>query len=157
MKIKNKFSATFLYSFILIAWSLLSTIFFLKVFGIKLGQEQSKIFSSRITEFFVTVLFAPIIETLIFQTILYYIITESLSKYKTNIKNNSFIIISGVLFGLSHYFNVFLLGSAIIAGIILGVAFVDFKNKNNIFITSVLIVVVHSLFNFYVFLIKIIF
>lgn len=100
--------------------------------------------TSLITIFFVSVVIAPMIETIIFQWLVY--------KVFSWLKNNQLFYIyltSAALFGLIHTYNIFAVMDAFIAGLIFIHYFhINFKNSTNSFMHVFLL---HASFNFYAF------
>jgi len=79
--------------------------------------------------FFLTVIIAPLFETLIFQ----FLIIELLYFFK--VKNNSIIIISTVLFAISHNYNIVYILAIIFPGLMYATYYLYLKiNKKNGFI-----------------------
>ena len=103
-----------------------------------------------------TCLISPIIETIIFQIILIKITYLSIRESQianTYISKVLSIIISALIFGLSHFYNTFYIISMIIFGIYLGIFYYHSLNNNIKPIYS--IVIVHSLYNFTVIILQI--
>jgi membrane protease YdiL (CAAX protease family) len=96
--------------------------------------------------FFTTVIFAPIIETLIFQ----FLIIESVLYLfkKLKISNSLFVsvAISGIFFGISHSYNIYYVLVTILLGFLLGFFYLIAKNHKymNAFLT---VCIVHSCSN----------
>lgn len=99
---------------------------------------------SLIDKILTLVIFAPIIETLIFQ----YFIIESLLliRRKIYIPLYLIILVSGIVFGLSHNYNIYYVISTILIGVIYGFFYLiaKFNTRMNAY-TS--IVIVHSFAN----------
>ena len=97
-------------------------------------------FASPIEEFFLVVLFAPIFETLIFQS---FIIKKSL-QYFNNDKVVA-VIISALLFGLTHYYSFPYIIKATIAGALYGLLYFIIKKQNKE--PYIYIALVHATYN----------
>lgn len=97
--------------------------------------------------FFLAVVLAPIIETLIFQLFLYRLIN------KTRINNTSIIIIlMSFAFSQAHWYHWLYVVAAFINGIFLNYFYLyTYKNKNE-FIAVLLTIVLHSTYNLFGFL-----
>ena len=78
------------------------------------------------------ILLAPIIETIIFQVGIYHIlnIIPFFRDY-----NNRIILIGGLIFGLSHAYNIIYIISVIPAGMILMYAYIVRQKKNDAFLS----------------------
>lgn len=153
--IKVNYKSILLYSSILFTWSVGSTIVLLKLLKINLGINQEKLFNSKLTEGLVGIFVIPIVETLIFQTLIFYLCEEMIKDKK--IKFFIFIIIASILFGFSHFYNYYFIVSALVSGIILSYSFLDFYKRFNIFSATIGVSIVHSLSNFLIYIIKLIF
>ncbi len=104
--------------------------------------------TSVFSKLLVTVLFAPILETFIFQHL---IISAFYSK-----KNLKFIVfISALLFGLSHFYNLAYVINTFFTGIVLALSYIlwNYKKINAFWGTAI----IHSLHNMLVILIEILF
>lgn len=104
-------------------------------------------FDSLLEEFVVAVVIAPIIETLIFQ----YAIIETLLNLKVHPWIS--IIISALLFGVSHWYNPIYVIVLTVVGCILAYYYVALRYQNG-FTQISLVVLIHALFNTIVFLDK---
>lgn len=102
-----------------------------------------------LSSFFIASFFGPLIETLLFQLVIYKIIMFfSFKNYNYII----FIVSSSILFGLSHSYNLLTIISGIYSGLILALIFIGFsiKTKYAFFITLLF----HSCYNIYAFIIN---
>ncbi|NFP92699.1 CPBP family glutamic-type intramembrane protease [Clostridium sporogenes] len=99
--------------------------------------------SNFISEFILVIIIAPLIETLIFQ----YSIIKFLRNFNI-LKNNNIIIIliSSILFGLSHPYSLTYIINTTILGIFLSYSFVIYENKNES--PFWVVCAIHSLKNF---------
>lgn len=104
------------------------------------NEPNEKYFSSIKKEFLLIVLIGPIIETFVFQ---YFIIKSSL-KY---INNNKLIaiLVSSLLFGLSHYYSIPYIIKASLAGFLYSMLYFALTEKGKS--PFVYIFLVHSFYN----------
>lgn len=104
-------------------------------------------FENKNEEFFIAVIFAPFLETLIFQ---YVIISYIISK-----KSKAFLLscfVSAILFGLSHYYSAAYILKTFLSGLIFGTLYlVVVKKKAN---AIIVVTIAHALFNFIGFCVK---
>jgi len=103
--------------------------------------------------FMMTIIFMPLIETLIFQTLLY-----NLLILFNSVKNNSFILISisALIFGVSHSFHPFIILQIGIAGFFLMFAYILKSRSRNQFDAYLIVFGIHALRNIVPFIYKII-
>lgn len=96
----------------------------------------------KTTQLFIMFLFAPIIETLLFQTLPVEIVKSFYPKSKFLT-----IFICGCVFGIMHYYHLIYFFMAFIGGLILGTfyLFTEKKGKSAIIYTSIF----HSLYNLF--------
>ncbi|OHC84588.1 MAG: hypothetical protein A2546_07970 [Sphingobacteriia bacterium RIFOXYD2_FULL_35_12] len=98
-------------------------------------------FDSKLEEFFIVVIFAPILETLIFQ---YSIISYILGK-----RPNAYLftcIFSAILFGLSHFYSPEYILKTFFSGLLFGTLYLVVQNKNNN--AFIIVAIAHSIYNF---------
>jgi len=88
------------------------------------------------------ILAAPLIETLIFQFLVIYLLLRF-----TRFPLWIVICISALIFGVLHYYSIFYVFYAFVMGIILAVAFVICKQKKGYFYAFWVVALIHSLFN----------
>jgi membrane protease YdiL (CAAX protease family) len=136
--------------FYLIVSLILFDIFISAIFSFLLfPEEHTNVFDfpSKAEAFFITVLFAPLIETALFQ---YFIISKLIKKF--GYENQLFITtISASLFGLSHYYSMPYIIKAFITGFFYGTLYlVLLKRKKSPFLYVSL---THSIYNLIGFLI----
>jgi Type II CAAX prenyl endopeptidase Rce1-like len=98
-------------------------------------------FESFRERIFVVVLFAPIIETLIFQ---FFVIEKSIKYLKSN--KLTALFLSAILFGLSHHYSIAYISKAFCAGLLFGLLYFVVQNKGRNPILYVTIA--HASFNF---------
>ncbi len=89
-----------------------------------------------------SIIIAPVIETLIFQAGLIYLI----DRFLTN-KITFQIAISSVLFGLFHNYNITYIFFGVFLGVILSTAFILYERKNNWSDAYIAVVFIHALRN----------
>lgn len=112
------------------------------LFGLKISSNYGPHFSSHGIFYVAAVgcVLAPIIETFIFQFSIIRIAktTFGLSSFKA-------IILSSILFGLSHYYNIYYVFFAFLVGIVLSYAFIvrDFEGGKGFF----MVLLLHALRN----------
>lgn len=146
---KKSFFQSFLISFILLIWSLIFAV--ILVDFIDIHSTGFIPFKSRLEELIMIVFVGPVFETLFFQFLIMYQVYES---YKGKNQKIVAIFISSLLFGLSHWYNIYYVMSATIMGLILSSGFCFFKEKTNNISAIFYIIIAHSLFNIFVFIIK---
>ncbi|MDO8997083.1 MAG: CPBP family intramembrane metalloprotease [Sediminibacterium sp.] len=106
-------------------------------------------FDTKFEEFLIVVLFAPLLETLIFQ---YSIISYILGR-----RSNAYLfacIFSAALFGLSHFYSPEYILKTFFSGLIFGTLYLVAQNKNNN--AFIVVAVTHSLYNFIIFFLRLI-
>lgn len=97
---------------------------------------------TKIEKFSIIVIFAPVIETLIFQ----YIPNKILEKLKIKKKALN-IVIPSLLFSLVHYYSPIYIVMTFISGVLLNKFYIECKTKTNIYI--LLTILLHSMYNLY--------
>lgn len=107
-------------------------------------DEIKALQDSKISFFILSILIIPIVETLLYQTLIIRTTSYLLSK----MKYESFsipIIISGLIFGISHFYNITYLINGIIVGIIFAFSYsiLIIRKRNPVF----LVALIHSLVN----------
>ncbi|OYW79516.1 MAG: hypothetical protein B7Z27_05395, partial [Sphingobacteriia bacterium 32-37-4] len=98
-------------------------------------------FDSKVEEFFIAVIFAPILETLIFQ---YFIISYILDK-----RPNAYLFtcfFSAILFGLSHFYSPEYILKTFFSGLLFGTLYLVVQNKNNN--AFIIVTIAHAIYNF---------
>ena len=138
-----------LLSFAIFLFNIQSSWFISKFIGVKLGKLI--VFNSLEEEFFLVVIIAPIIETILFQ---YLIINQVYVSYNGKYKKMIAIAISAICFGLLHLYHFYYFVLATIGGFFFAYFFCYFKKTTNSISAIAYIAIIHSLSNFYVFLIK---
>lgn len=145
---KSEFLDILLISFLHILISLLFSILKL-FFGVNIGIPLSNVeYNEIIGFFFKIVILAPLLETFFFQ----YLPMEYLLRSK-NEKEMKFIVISGLLFGILHYFNRFELSDAVfssLTGILFSYLYLFAKYKK--YSAYFFVCSVHAFYNLYVFI-----
>lgn len=135
-------------SLLLFLWTLISGYLISKYSKIK-TNENIEFFSDELL-FFMVVFAAPIIETLLFQFLPYYLLNEKLKFYNKWI----LILTSGVLFGITHGNDIIIWMFSTVAGFMLMAWFIHFKKFSTYSNTFFLVCLIHSLSNLYVYIIK---
>jgi uncharacterized protein len=138
-----------LFSLIFILGNVIMGLLINKYFAIKISTQVK--FSSNIEAFLMAVLFAPIIETLIFQC---FIIYQTYESYKGGKVKLLAISISALFFGLSHFYSIQYVLFGIIAGYFLGYVFCHFREKTNYVSATLYVTIIHLISNLAVFTIK---
>jgi membrane protease YdiL (CAAX protease family) len=95
-------------------------------------------FSSKWEEFFVACVVAPLLETVLFQQLLF----KLLHRFK--LKHIWIVVIGGLMFGFAHSYNVMYVIDAFFGGMILMSCYILRIRKHPFLITCI----VHALFNF---------
>lgn len=113
-------------------------------------QDSNEAFSqySGKEVFFISIIFAPIVETIIFQYLAFYFLNNILK-----IKNNVIIIfIMSLLFGIAHHYNWIYVVMTFFSGAILNYCFVFFNKEKGLRFSFFITILLHSLYNLYGFL-----
>lgn len=147
---KQYFIKSILVSILFSTCSFLFGFLVFKYFDIILGK-QNDLDYSKIQIFFMLVVIAPIIETLLFQ---YLIINQVFVSYGGKNKKTVAILISSLFFGIIHYYSFFYFLSMSILGLILAYSFCYFKQNANTSSAIFYVILIHSSSNCYAFLIK---
>jgi membrane protease YdiL (CAAX protease family) len=95
-------------------------------------------FSSKWEEFFVACVVAPLLETALFQQLLYKLL------HRFNVKHIWIVVIGGLMFGLAHSYNILYMIDAFFGGMILMACYILRVEKQPFLTTCI----VHALFNF---------
>ena len=142
----NKYCLLFVMIFIDLIFLFIISLSVTLIIGEEAFEVDFLIGQSLVDIFFITVIFAPIIETLIFQ----FLIIESILFLfkKLELSNSLFasVIISGVFFGISHSYNIYYVLVTILLGLLLGIFYLIAKKHTsmNAFLT---VCIVHSCSN----------
>ena len=154
MKIFNKHNP-FIISFIVSIISILYSIISYEILSLfKINEIGGFIFKNDIQKFLISTILGPIFETFLFQFITYYIrkfIYEEFPKKILNPRffNTVYIIISSILFAISHTYSNWYIILMILPGALLSYMFIFFKkNEQNAFIYTSVIHFFHNLFVF---------
>jgi len=92
----------------------------------------------------IIVILAPIIETLVFQ----YLPNKLLNKL--GVKNEFLLVfIPAMIFGLVHFYFWLYAISAFVGGILLNFLYLYIKNKNQIYVSLLIVFLFHSFYNLY--------
>ena len=103
--------------------------------------------SSLLEELVAVVIVAPVLETIIFQ----FIIIEALLKLK--LETLPCIIISALLFGVSHWYNLAYVGVATVVGFVFAYYYLALRHQRN-YNKLTLVILLHALSNLFVFIEK---
>lgn len=103
--------------------------------------------SSSYVVFFVSVLFAPFIETLIFQSLIF-----SVAR-KFNLKDSLIILLSTMLFASIHYYNLAYFLVMIFSGFFYSYTFSQISNRENNFTAFLFVSSIHAANNLVAFLV----
>lgn len=132
-------------------WTIIFSYLINSFTGISLGKQNSNSFNIDFKSYIFIAFIIPFFETFIFQWLVLYQMYES---YKGKFKKQFAILLSSVLFGLSHsYSSGYFIYSAI-AGVFLATIFCYFREKTNWLSAIVYVTVIHSVSNSLVFIIK---
>jgi len=101
---------------------------------------------SRFVIFIVSVIIAPVIETLIYQLAIMEI------SYKFKLKESLAISISSILFGLSHNYNWVYMAVMIFIGFIFAYSYSIIRSKYGTFKATVFVILLHAMANLITFL-----
>lgn len=137
-------------SVLFFTWSILSGLLIYKYTGVSLGKQTGYNYSIAV-DFLLVVLFAPIIETILFQ---YLIVNQVFISYNGKNKKIIAILVSAFCFGIIHLYSFYYFLVTSIGGLLLAYYFCIFKQKVNDISAIFYITLIHSLSNFYIFLIK---
>lgn len=143
----NSLSFIGLFILLSILWSLFYVLILFTI-GIKSNNVNPSVNLSKY--FFKAVVFAPLIETFIFQ----FILIEFLKLF--NLRKNLIILSSGLIFGILHYFNESLFREfafATILGLIFAYSYILLSKKNSLN-SFIGVVIIHAGYNFFVFVLK---
>ena len=151
-----KFSIKLLFQSILLgislcSWSIISSYLLSKLTEISFGNHNSNNINADFKSFSLVVFIAPFLETLIFQWLIIYQTYESCEKGH---KKKLSIVLFSVLFGLSHFYNIYYLISAIGAGILLATSFCHFREKSSWLSAIFYVTLIHSFSNLLIFMMK---
>jgi hypothetical protein len=118
-----------------------------EIFDIK----KTSFYGNEKTAFFLfsIIIIAPIVETLVFQVLIKYLLDfTSLRSIQNKIIYYS--IISGVLFGLTHNYSIVHIIKATIMGVIFMLFYLKTLNKKKLMITIIYISTTHAFWNLFV-------
>lgn len=98
-------------------------------------------------QLFLSVLLAPLLETALFQTLFFEVLFRDRQKRRLTIFG---VILSGVSFGLTHWYSLPYLFMGIVSGIFYAFAYVSFQKRGGS--TFLLVVALHAAYNLIVFI-----
>jgi len=134
------YSFLFLEVFIVLPYLIIINYFKIETGGADLSGK------SIITIYFIGVIFVPLLETLIFQTVIINLVKKAFPKLPI-----ISIIISSVLFGLSHFYSIAYILYTILMGIIFAYSYIlSQKKEYNPFLVVFSIHALHNLTTFIV-------
>ena len=145
---KNEFLISFIWGFILAVWSLFSSFFFYYKLNISIGRNQKDIENDYLAIIFI----APFLETILFNSFVYYI----LIKLKI-VKKWQIIVTSTLLFSVSHFQNLYLIFVTIPVGLLFSTRYYNLSMKYNEFFSTANIIFSHMVMNISILLFKIYF
>jgi membrane protease YdiL (CAAX protease family) len=119
--------------------------------GISLGKQNTNSVNIDFKSYFFVAVIIPLFETFIFQWLIIYQIYES---YKRKYKKQLAILLSSLLFGLSHSYSYHYFIFTTIAGIFLATSFCYFKERTNWLSAFLYVTLIHSVSNSLIFIIK---
>ncbi|WP_187328790.1 CPBP family glutamic-type intramembrane protease [Echinicola rosea] len=102
--------------------------------------------------FMMTVLFAPLLETLIFQLAIIEITLFVFNRFSFPKRTSFAIALSSILFGLSHWYNIYYVGFTVLAGISYAVFYLIARSRKDMngYITATVVHAFSNLFGFIV-------
>ncbi|WP_407485287.1 CPBP family intramembrane glutamic endopeptidase [Elizabethkingia miricola] len=143
---KKTIFSIIIFSIITIALSYaLGNIF--EYFGILEKDLNGPKFNNLTQELFLAILFAPLLETFVFQAVVYYLLKLFDSFFKKYF-GLVYLIISSILFALSHTYSIYYEIGTFFIGLVFAYSFMYFKKESNYPILCVAII--HSLYNSFV-------
>ena len=96
--------------------------------------------------FAAAIVFAPFFETLIFQLLLFF------AGEKLRLSNSHIVIISSILFALSHHTSFAYVVVALLSGLFYNIVYLHIKEKYETVVAFFFIVGIHAIYNFVVWL-----
>ena len=149
MQITNKLKRILIWwgnlQFAPFVWVSLLISYLVFIFYIPVALFLPRIASSADIQFFKiigSIIFAPVIETLIFQAGVIFLLDRFVTK-----KITFQIAISSILFGAFHNYNITYIFSGILFGVVLSTAFIIYERKHNWSDAYIAVVFVHALRN----------
>ncbi|MBP3943807.1 CPBP family intramembrane metalloprotease [Sphingobacteriaceae bacterium WQ 2009] len=150
LKLKNTFDKldlTALFFVFLAIKFFLSWLFGQIIYSVFPNKLSHPLSEAPAYEFFTAiVLFAPIFETFIFQFLFFYL------GEKLKLKSSFIVIISAVLFAISHHTSLAYIVLTLFSGLFYNIIYLKIKNKYKAGIAFLFIVGIHALYNFVVWL-----
>jgi hypothetical protein len=111
-----------------------------EILNINVVDDNSLTFESMQEAFFITVIIVPVIETFLFQ----YLIFTILDYYK--IDKKYIILISGIIFGFTHYYSPFYIFYTIIVGFLYAYIYLLCQLRKEY--PFLIVLMIHGLYNF---------
>jgi membrane protease YdiL (CAAX protease family) len=149
---RKYFFKSLLIGFCLFLFNIVSSYLIHELIGESLGKQNTNAITNDFNSFIFIVLIVPVFETLIFQWLIIYQTYES---YRRENKRQLAILISSILFGLSHSYSVYYILVTTTAGVLLATSFCYFREKTNWLSGIIYVIIIHSLSNLLVFITKI--
>jgi len=150
IQLNSRKSLTFKAAGLILLVILLINLYY-KFCGVKLGGDSEifnfavvSVYIKVIVGYFIAIILAPVIETLMIQRFLYFIIKE-----KLRLSSTAFIITSAILFGLFNFsFGWYFLPFAIIPEIIYGYIYSTLKESDQADKAFITVIYIHSVVYF---------
>ena len=98
-------------------------------------------YKNTLTRFVIIVIIGPLIETLIYHYSIYHLIKNT---PLTEARSKTIIIVSSLLFALSHFYNVSFILYAFLIGILFMLVYINRIKKGDAF---VIVYIIHAIFN----------
>lgn len=135
----------------LCSWSIASSYLVNAFTGISLGKQNTNSVNIDFKSYFFVAVIILLFETFLFQWLIIYQIYES---YKRKYKKQLAILLSSLLFGLSHSYGYHYFIFSTIAGIFLATSFCYFKERTNWLSAFLYVTLIHSISNSLIFIMK---
>jgi membrane protease YdiL (CAAX protease family) len=135
----------------LFLWSGSSGILVRHITGESLGKQNSNDIGIDFNSFFLGVFQAPIFETFLCKWL---IISQTYVSYNGKYKKQLAILLSSILFGLTHFYSIYYFLFASVAGVLLAISFCYFRERTNWFSACIYVFIIHSTSNLLIFIMK---
>jgi membrane protease YdiL (CAAX protease family) len=145
------FFKSLLIGFCLFLFNIASSYIIHKLTGEILGKQNTNSITIDFSSFIFVIIIVPIIETLIFQWLIIYQTYESYNKEN---KKQLAVLLSSVVFGLSHSYGFYYFFVTIFAGFLLARSYCYFTERTNRLSAIIYVTIIHSLSNLLVFIMK---
>lgn len=144
-------SQSFAIGICLFLWSGSSGILLHYITGESLGNQNGNDIGIDFNSFVLVVFVAPIFETLLWQWL---IINQVYISYNGKYKRQLGILLSSILFGLTHFYSFYYFLFATVAGVFLATSFCYFREKTNWVSACIYVFIIHLISNLLVFIMK---